>query len=389
MSGSLLVVSCALLVAGAAPPAVGDAAPAPELHARHWFNNPAPRLRDDRDVLLLFFSTRESDGAPWIGRLNRIARGGHTVVIALTADSRGDAERFIEKNRVRFTVGAGSRSARDFGITRLPALLKIDRRRDGAVQPLELEALDPGAAAPGRWGPYGNENVEGVTDPRELEELAASDAFWFARRTAVRRLYEVLDAPTFISFAEQRLSEERDPYVRGALEFYRMKAAGAAVPEARPPSVEYERAYDPAAPQWKKAAGYLEGPAPDGARGLAGAPVQRLAEVYWACQSEDPNDVLIRSRIVAQVHQAQDRAAARSFLLRALPGERDPGIRGTIAAALPLICPPGDAEAAAVLENAAAAEADVLRVRPVMEWAARYLRTGQGDTNEIDPDEDR
>ncbi len=143
MSIVAALLSCLALVASPTP----EPPARPEVHAKAWFNNPPFRLNDDRDVVLLFFSAKDPERSltPIVRRLNQVCRRPDTVVLGLTADGRGEAQAFIKRYRVQFTIGASSRSPRDFKIAKTPAIIRI-KRKWSTARAVWLTPMQPNAS---------------------------------------------------------------------------------------------------------------------------------------------------------------------------------------------------------------------------------------------------
>lgn len=375
-----MTLACVLVPAGPAPARAG--ADVPEIRARHWFNNPVYRLHDNREVILFFFTSARREQAEASARiaakLNRLAQRPDVVVIGLTPDSRLRARRFLERHRVRFTIGANSRSHRDFGIRRLPALVRIEPARHSTATLLPVAQLDA-LLPPPEPKEQGTAAVDtGAEVPAEqIEELrrrvADAGAPPGVRKAAVRELADLLAPEEFVALAEERLALEEDPWVRGALRFYRDLANGTERYEYIPsPSTRCEREYnrDPQAPEWRAVRQFS-------AR-LETMSADELYQAYLAHPTDSPTDLLIRRLATIEMFRCTgaDRPAARKALLQIVATEQDAGIRMYAAMSLSEVCSVGDDEAAGELEALAEVEPDLLMVRPMLEYVGQYLRTG-------------
>lgn len=349
---------------------------APEPQAREWFNNPVFRIRDTRPVLLFFFRTNDRDLRPTLARLNRIARKADHVVIALTPDDAGEARKFIDRIRVRFTVGAGSESAEDFGVTKLPALRRIDRSDGSKLIAVEADELQAGSP---QWGPYGEEDIEMLVEPTEMMDFVASDAYGRKRMEVLWKLHRAVDSAEFAKFAESQLAEENNPWVRGSLEVLiaRVGTGINDLQEQPARSVLILRAYsqDPNADEWKQTREYI-------AR-LPGRSVADRVDDYRAHVGSEPNHILIRRAIVDAMGDVQDKQAARAALLELYRDEPDVAIRLSAVSKLAAVCAVGDIEAADQLLKDAATEPNNVHVRPMLEYVSYYLRTGNQDTRNM------
>jgi len=371
-----VLLVCCLTVHGGGPSRAR-----PELKARWWFNNPVYRINDRRDVVLFFFeakSSRHRDDTARITRLlNRLAINPDVVVIGLTRDSRTAAQRFISKHKVRFTVGAGSDCQRAFGIKRLPALLRVARGDDEAdvapVAPDDLEDLLPDFES------FGADDLAGLTEAWQLRAFVESDAPERLRRKAVKRLFETADPNEFVAFAAERLPVEHNPWIRARLEYYSDLARGIQRDDEQPtPSALAHIAYreDPGADEWAAVRRFE-------ARMDKGLSAADLVAAFEQHASMEPADLVIRRKIATELGFAGEPATAREALLRLLPLEPDPSIRMYLAFSLSEVCPAGDEEAASLLEDLASSETNVLRVRPMLEYLAFYIRTGEEDAEKM------
>jgi len=368
-----LLAPIAICLVGAAAHAQGTMS-AREIKAKAWFNNPVFRLHDERDVLLLFFSAKDKENslAPVVQRLRRVALRPDVVVIALTADGRAEAQRFIQHYKVRFTVGAASASARDFGIKRTPTLLRLVRKPEG-LRSVEcpadqVEQLYLPAAT--------SEPTSEPTDeaePWELILFIQGPTPGLQRSWAINKLFRKLAPEEFLEFADEILSDdEASPDVRNRLEFYKRKLAGQPVDDqVRAPSMrllnEFQANRDD--PVWAPVKSYLDG--------IKERSVDRLVEDYWQRTGESPENLLIRYRIVSVLPEVGPRERVRQVLIEMLPFEPDFAIRGFITSGLVQTCPVGDTEVAELLEAQAEVEPNIYHVRPWMQAGAVYLRTGK------------
>jgi len=359
-----------LCIAGLLP----ASAAAQDLTARKWYNNPVFRLHDDRAVILFFFRTgeRSSETLAIVKKLNRLASSGEIVVIGLTEDPPGQVERFIRKHRVRFTIGAGSKCSKKFAIEKLPATLywaRGIRNVPGNPDPTLLERLAPVK------GPAPESLPPEVNSAWEIESFIESQAQASARQAAVKRLWEEFgkeNPQDFLAFAESRLADEPDPWVRGELRYRSRLARGEPTSEADlNPSVKASHRYraSPDSPEWQSVRA-LEAVLPQ----LQAA--QLLAE-YERRTGDDDVNLLCRRLIIQRLGQLEDRPAARQALMQILPGESDASNRFHAAARLRDVCETGDEAAAALLDELARVEPHTLRTRPIMEATAEVIRTGR------------
>ncbi len=354
------LTACALLVGGPRD--------LPELDARHWFNNPVFRFQDDRDVLLCVFTTRDAHSERLASQLNRLQRRPRLVVIALTQDSRADVERFVERTRARFTIGAESDTVRRMKLPRLPQFWRISRTGEQRAEPLPA---DLGDMLPD-FGAYGEEDVASITQRADLEDFVLSDAFGGNRQVAVQKLFHASSAAEFVRFAASAEATEANPYVRGALQYYREIAEGTRTPLELAPATTHYRAFGAAAdddPEWARAREYSS-------KVASIEEIATLLNDYKTAAGDQPQDIVIRRLVVERLPRVADRAASRRALMELLPHEPDYFLRLRLTSSFMDICAEGDEEAAAFLESLAETEDNILHVRPMMQSLAEHLRAG-------------
>jgi len=357
--------------------AFGDrAAGEPELDARFWFNNPPVRLHDDRRIILFFFECDQRESADWARRLRTVARRPDTLVIGLTRDGKQAVERFIDRNKVAFAIGAGSKCAKAFEVVKFPAILVVSKSN-----PSKFEATDPESVL--RSLPTWKQSLNEIDGEASLRDYIESDADGHSRAAALDKLWDELKtsrANEMGLLAEQRLPEEPDPWVRGLLRYYRDVARGMTRADRQQTlSSHYFREYreKPDDPRWSSAKAIqsqLESAAPS-----------ELLALYHSHGSQEPADVLIRRmaafRLATEATRRSGepayRSEARAALLEMLHNENDASIRMITVMGIGKAAAVGDSEVIAYLEALAPIESDDFRVRPMMEYVAHYLRTGE------------
>ena len=349
-----------------------------EIEARHWFNNPIYRLHDDRTVILLFFECNDKESARCAKKLERFAkRHDDVVAIGLTADNRGATERFISRNKVRFTIGAESRSMKTFGVRRLPAILVVDGQDRE-----QLEVVDNFAglqAMLASWDEPSTKKLSEIKSEDGLKTYIETIAHGQSRESAVRKLWELLGterAEEFVEFAEARLLVEPCPWVRGELRYWVNIAGGVDGGDRERSSwarCHFDFRDNPEAQRWSKYRAFREA--------LPGYSPTELLEQYRQHLSDEANDVLIRENVVRSLHieEGPGREQARGALMEILLNEPDRSIRLHATGTLGQICEVGDTEVADFLDTLAETEPYVLVVRAAMEYIAEYLRTGEED----------
>lgn len=358
-----------------------------EIDARHWFNNPVFRLRDDRKVILFFFKCDSKEGAKWAARLNRMTRRPDLVIIGLTDDSQSQAERFIKRRNPRFTIGAGSRTAKRLGIREMPALRVIEGKDRARVR--VAESIQVLVTMLPDW----QQSVSDIETASDLMDFVSSDALGRNREAAIRKLFEMLPPERrgeLVALAESQLPIEPDPFVRGTLRLYRDLALGVRQTAwEQSASNAYSRDFrrDPHDAEWVAAHAFMSE--------KLDLPAPRLLGEFRTHQSNDPNDIVIRRLIVERLDdrgaaaEREDpyRAGARTALMEILPEEPDRSIRLAATSALARVCEFGDKEVIEFLEALAPSEPNDQLVRPMMEYVAYRLRTGIVETRFFEPPE--
>lgn len=311
-----------------------------------------------------------------ISRLNRLTARPDWLVIGLSPDRRAKVAPFIERQRIRFCVGAGSRSAKRLGVESLPGLLVIDRKGE---QPRRAVPLDEVDALTPEWT---REQIQALDSPDELRAFIESDYDGMTRAARVHKLHAALDSDSFLEFVEERLPVENDAWVRGSLRFHRDAARGAPRNDerlSRSATALNSFEENQADPRWAKVRLY-------GASDADRADFAKLHEAYKTNASDDPADALVRRFATEDLwHRCTDRAAARELLLQIVQIDPDYSVRMIAAMALGEVCPVGDVATANLLEDLARQEPNVLRVRPMMEYVSQYLRTGEEDAARMPP----
>lgn len=351
--------------------------PIRELEARHWFNNPVFVLNDQRDVLLVFFSTQDDSMNRMIRTLNRLSRRPDLLVIGITSDSRTQVEKWIARERVRFTVGAESGMAAKLKLDKLPKALRLKRNESDQFQefdPASTESLVPA------YGEYGAEDTSKLTEPRQLEDMISSNAYGRKRFEAVQKLYHLSDPDAFIAFAESQIDTETDPWVRNALVYYKEIRQGVRQPdEPLSPATRYYREFssNAQADGWREAREFMAS--------LPTTPIDQLPAVYVSHLRDEPNAAVVRRATIDHLERNAPPELARAILLNLLAVETDYQLRLRIVGAFTTVCKVGDTEIADSLEALAKQEQNLLHVRPMMEYVANYLRTGEEDTRRMQP----
>lgn len=139
-----LIFMVVALIFGLISPKTMDAAPkdgslgarAPEIEAKCWFNPQPVRIHQTPKLILLeFWSARSRESRDFVESMKGFHKAfgdGRLLIVALTEDECEDARHFISREKLEYKVGGGSRSAKDYEIKDLPAVVLIDPK-DGRV----------------------------------------------------------------------------------------------------------------------------------------------------------------------------------------------------------------------------------------------------------------
>jgi len=360
-----------------------QAAPSLDVSARHWFNNPAFRLHDDRDVYLFFFDVKDKEAARVVPLLNRIHRRRSSIVIGLTDAKAKAAQAFIRKHHVAFTVGSESRSNRVFRIEHRPALLHLTGEARDDVSEVALDDLN--AFVVESSPPF--VDVSTLKTVPELREYLESDRSGIFRRAAVRRLRERMPREEFLEYARQRLEVDGDPWTRNILEFYLSDPTPEDIARLneRAPSTELEMQFakNPDAPEYAAARAFID------RLNRKLPPAQDLIDDFERNQSDDAESTLIRLWISRKLRAAEsdDAEQVKESLMAMISGEPDRGIRSGLVTRLLRagVCEVGDLEVVQFLDQQARVEPDRAYAKPMMEYTANYLRTGVGTPQDMQP----
>jgi thiol-disulfide isomerase/thioredoxin len=112
-----------LIHGSASAAAVGD--PAPEISAKEWLNGGPYNLANlqDKVAVVEFWATWCPPCCASIPHLNALHdkySGKGVVIIGLTNQPQSKIKDFVNKQDMRYVIGCGSNSARDFGISTIP-----------------------------------------------------------------------------------------------------------------------------------------------------------------------------------------------------------------------------------------------------------------------------
>jgi hypothetical protein len=340
-----------------------------KVDAKAWLN--ASCLpREDADYVLFFFALQSEqnvqDAVRHVGMLNRLDRDPSVLVLGLTPEPPERVQSFVKKHDVRFAIGAGSRCARRFDVRRPPALIRLKRgEAPGVFSFEEANQLARDVASELR-----------ELSKLELQQFVTGDAEGHVRAAAMARLYRKMDKNEYIAFAESRIPEEGNPWVRGRLDYFLHLANG--IPRDDDEISDSAYAHNlfeenPDAPEWREVQAYL---AKREARKLT---VDELRAEYLSHDTTAPHDLVIRRFVTGNLEDAADHAKAKEALMEIIAVDLDPSIRMFAAMGLGKVCATGDNEVADFLQEMAALEENITRVRPMMEYVSHLVRTGLGD----------
>lgn len=374
----LSTACCLIALAGTA--SLGDTR---ELSAAHWINNPEYRIHDNRTVVLFFFDPAKegSETRRYVRVLNRASKRKDIVVIGLSRAGRTAVEGFARRYRVRFTLGAGSDTAREFGVTEVPKVIVLDgndRRvvRGEGLADLRTVSATASQESEANQDRGASERTSALVSAYEEQEVAAkrAAALWEAWKRVAPE-----DYPAIGEFAEAAIPFEPDPWTRGMLIFIKDVCAGVARDdESLAPSAHAFQAFrargDGA--EWTSVRQFQAT--------MGTATVDQLASEYRSRNTDSAQDLVIRRLAIGALGSAKDRHAARRVLMQAIASEPDPSLRLACVNALSGVCDPGDEEVASLLESIAASEPHVLRTRPMMEYFCQVLRTGESDRDKLE-----
>jgi hypothetical protein len=119
----------------------------PEIEAKVWLN-PQPARLYPKSVyaLVVFWSSTSPLPAPMVKSVNDLHlrhRDGRLMVVGLSEDKAKRVEQVLRRDKIKFKVGAESRSAKKFGVTETPAVVLVDlksREIRWKAQGAQLEA---------------------------------------------------------------------------------------------------------------------------------------------------------------------------------------------------------------------------------------------------------
>ncbi|GIK17027.1 MAG: hypothetical protein BroJett003_19910 [Planctomycetota bacterium] len=386
-----------------------------EISAHRWFNNPVFKLKDDRDVLLFFFTLGANEAGKeslrTAEKLNRLCDNPKLVVIGLTTAPASQVERFIKQHHIRFTVGSGSRSATAFRVEKFPTVLRIDRRSPASDEPslhivqtvawvsLNGEAIDRLVDATAASTDSASLPTSGEGNPwtrrfSSLQEMDVIDLMNFiedvesdreyqgwSRAAAVRVLSESAPKEDFLEFAAARLAVESNARVRCNLKYYTDVVSGLRKDdEGQSVSAKAFLAFrdDPEQESWGPVRAYQALGEQERGNG------RRLLEMYHGHFADDPANTLVRRMVVEDLwHRCTDDIQVRNALMEVISMDPDASIRMIAAMGLTKRCATGDIEVAEFLEAMAEIEPNLKGTRPMLEYAAGRIRTGETHADDL------
>lgn len=365
---------------------IGVREPAPvELNAKIWIQKQSIRIPEDRTYLLFFFTTfQPKETQPYLARLNRLHARKDTIVVGLCAESGEKVKKFIQKEKIRFSVGAGSPSYKRFNIKKFPQLIVLSPQGvdQDAVQAvpsiewLDLRFPDESDYPTLESGAFDEHSPVELLKRHGREDSAVDD-----RRRAVRLLRDRLAADEFMRYCDELLQDPKNrftPSMNGFISYSKHLAdPNSPVKEpllAGSTQARRDMDADPVDSRWEEVKDYYER--------IGDRTADELLSDFHDHLSDKPANLLIRHQIARSmerlVHEGQaDPDVAQEYLMQMFPLEADPANRQRIVGAIGMISKPGDFSCADFLEAQLRTESNIRSVRPVLEYTIRYLRTGE------------
>ncbi len=347
-----------------------------EVSVRAWINPPTIRVVEDRTVVLFFFATfRDRENRRWIEKLNRIDDKEDMTVIGLSAESEKKVRKFVKTNNVRFAVGSGSQTYRHLRIKSFPSVtfLNPESSEDRPSSRItDFEELESYVLEDNNSLSIDSETFDENSTLDVLKLHARHDPRMHEYGRALSLLRTRLPLEEFLSFCDEGLQDETDPFRRGSLHYERQLADPSVIEKEEPfaTSALARRASmeDPDNPIWLPVRSYLSS--------IDTRNADELFSDFLDHPADDYTDALIRSSIPLTLASLEDKPSARAHLMEMMRLEKDSRVRQTIVVALGNICAPGDAEAIELLEQELQGEGNYRYVRPVIEYTIEYLQTG-------------
>ena len=357
------------------------------LDARQWWNFHELRVPDDRAHVVLLFSTSEGGKVePLLTPLHRLDQQRDVLVVGLSPDRPERVKKFIDKHRIRFLIGAGSRACLRLGGRRLPRLLLVRSGLDAAspnarsIFPGTPEGLkklvaqmkaDSGRNA--RHLPIPTADQLDDNTPVAQLRLAALQGDRGARRRALEILRVKVPPEQFMDVCDEVLMAPPPPR---AAKHYWLRAQWYG-------EVAYLRHL--ADPNVKEKQPFLS-PASDALERLEPADVafltayklalteksvKELRDVYLQRLSDAPLDLVIREQVISNLidHALNGQEQALNVLMTIAPDEPDTYLRWCIVLGIGSVCHRDDSDHAEVikfLEDMLETEEDIRRVRPTI-----------------------
>lgn len=208
------VLIAALPCLGQTPaPSIGSMDFVPEVEAKVWLNpQPAQLYARPQYALVVFLSSRSPLPPPVLSAVNdlqRRYRNGRLLVVGLSEDKAKRVEEDLRRGKIKFKVGAESRSAKKFGVTEAPAAVLVDlksREMRWNAQGAQLEAKTLRKAVTEFLGdPEGHDRSE-----RLAEEESADRSLVAARGAAAESEIATITDQVLSETAQQPWIEPED-----------------------------------------------------------------------------------------------------------------------------------------------------------------------------------
>lgn len=358
-----------------------------EIRANHWFNSFTIRVPENRSYVLMFFSTVQGkeETKRYLSRLSRIQHAGEVVVVGLSAESSKRVGAFVTKHKIQFPVGAESRDYKRFGIKRFPAIVFIDggnQRHRGKLPVWSIDQLEDYVNLPHAGSALDSSDFDADSSLESLVEHTRRNPDDMARRRALTLLRDQMEVGAFMALCDELLESAEEMTLRGNIAYQRHLAnPNEPLKEARvSPSTLARRARRETigGAEWQRIRDYEAN-----ATGLSQD--QLVADFFDNQDREmDSEGLLIRREIasrfnsIAEDGTVEEKRAAKSNLMKILPGEPDAAIRLWLVGALWSTTAPGDLAVADFLTEQLQSEPNIRSVRPMMETVIRCMRTGEG-----------
>lgn len=349
-----------------------------ELQGGCWTRRPSTQLDRKPNVYILWVSTDNTSSTDWVRAVHKLTSRQRRAIVAATADSCEQANRFARSARLRIPLLAEVKLP-ELLAHKTPKLLRLSTSTRNGMQLSEAQLPDgwlEEQQAETTAAEADADRLATLSDADDLEQFIESDADEMVRASAVERLWRSragAGQEDFLSFCQAALQAEPSPFVAAKIEYFADLARGIdRSAEALTPSAAAYREFQQNRPSnhWN--------PVVEFQSSIGQMPTVQLRAAYLQNLKSDVPQSLVRRRlIVDELRERSDKDQARAIAMDAVRLDPDAGIRLHATMALGKLCNVGDEAAAQFLENVARNEPNRLRTRPFMEYTAHYLRTGE------------